>query len=181
MIEYNFDKNLNDVATINPYVFYDHRGCYVETFNKKDYSAFKEQSGEAIEFVQDDISVSHKNTLRGLHGDHVTWKLVQCLAGSILLAVVDMRKKSDSYLSWKTFLLNDKNRTQILIPPGFANGHLCLSDTCIFSYKQSTYYEGQEKQFTVKWNEPSVGIFWPIDNPTLSYRDSNASYLENEE
>ena len=174
MITYKFDDVLKDVAIINPDVFYDHRGCYVETFNKKNYEVFLDDSDNPIEFVQDDVSVSIKNTLRGLHGDDVTWKLVQCLKGSILLAVVDMRKDSDTYLSWQTFALSEANKMQVLVPPKFANGHLCLSDACIFSYKQSTYYHGQEKQFTVRWNDPWIGIFWPVKNPILSFRDSAA-------
>ena len=90
---------------------------------------------------------------------------------------VDMRPESHTYLEYETFTLNDKTRKQVLIPPGFANGHLVMSDYGIFSYKQTTLYGGAKKQFTVKWNDPKVGIEWPIDNPILSLRDKNAKLL----
>ena len=130
-----------------------------------------------IEFKQDDISTSVKHTLRGLHGDNKTWKLVSCVYGSLLQVVVDMRESSDTYLEYDMFSINDKNRKQILIPPGFANGHLVMSDFGIFCYKQSTLYGGAEEQFTLKWNDPKVNIPWPIDNPILSSRDKNAKLL----
>ena len=94
-------------------------------------------NSKKIEFKQDDISTSVKHTLRGLHGDNKTWKLVSCVYGSLLQVVVDMRESSDTYLEYDMFSINDKNRNQILIPPGFANGHLVMSDFGIFSYKQS--------------------------------------------
>ena len=88
-----------------------------------------------------------------------------------------MRESSDTYLEYDMFSINDKNRKQILIPPGFANGHLVMSDFGIFSYKQSTLYGGASEQFTVKWNDPKLNIPWPIDNPILSSRDKNADTI----
>ena len=88
-----------------------------------------------------------------------------------------MRKSSNTYLEYDMFNINDKNRNQILIPPGFANGHLVMSDFGVFNYKQSTLYKGASKQFTVKWNDPKLNIPWPIDNPILSLRDKNADTI----
>jgi dTDP-4-dehydrorhamnose 3,5-epimerase len=88
-----------------------------------------------------------------------------------------MRPESETYLKWESFSLNDKNRVQILVPPKFGNAHLIISDTAIFHYKQSTLYQGQSKQFTVKWDDPKVGAYWPINNPILSERDQLSKYL----
>lgn len=171
-MKYEYSKNLPNVAIITPDIFYDHRGEYVETWNVENYKIFGN-----IEWKQDDISTSIKNTLRGLHGDFKTWKLVQCLKGSILVAVVDMRKESETYLRTAMITINERNRKQVLIPPGFANGHLVIED-CIFSYKQSTLYQGQGAQFTIRWDDPSVKLDWPITNPILSNRDKNAELIK---
>jgi dTDP-4-dehydrorhamnose 3,5-epimerase len=169
-------QKIQDLKIITPYTFYDFRGEYVETFSKKEY-LFKDAEGNAVEFVEDDISVSKHGVLRGLHGDSKTWKLIQCLEGEIYIVVVDMRKDSTTYLNWEAFSVNEKNRTQILVPAGCANGHLCLTERCIFSYKQSQYYSGMENQFTVKWNDPKLQIFWPINDPMISVRDASAQLL----
>ena len=177
MISFESCKALKDAVIITPEIFHDHRGSYVETFNKEQYSVFKDYSGETLQFVQDDISESRRNVLRGLHGDEKTWKLIQCLKGLIYVAIVDMRKDSETYLKWETFSVSEHDRRQVLVPAGFANGHLCMTDFCIFSYKQTTYYEGKEKQFTVRWDDPKLKIHWPIGNPILSKRDSTAKCL----
>jgi dTDP-4-dehydrorhamnose 3,5-epimerase len=171
---YTFSKIFPEVAIIQPPIFVDYRGEYIETWNIEHYKAFDKGN---IVFKQDDISTSVKHTLRGLHGDFETWKLVQCLYGSLLQVVVDMRPQSETYLKYELFSITDKNRTQILIPPGFANGHLVMSDFGIFSYKQSTLFGGTEAQFTVKWNDPKINIPWPINSPILSLRDKNAKLL----
>ena len=178
-MKYKFSKKLEEVAIIQPDVFYDYRGEYVETWNVENYKIFDHlvNDGKSIVFKQDDISTSVKHTLRGLHGDDKTWKLVSCIYGSLLQVVVDMRESSDTYLEYDMFSINDKNRNQILIPPGFANGHLVMSDFGIFNYKQSTLYTGASTQFTVKWNDPKLNIPWPIDSPILSSRDKNADTI----
>ncbi len=173
-MNYKFSTKLPDVAIIEPNIFYDYRGEYIETWNVESYKVFNNGN---ITFKQDDISTSAKHTLRGLHGDFETWKLVQCLYGSLLQVVVDMRPNSKTYLQYDMFPINDKNRSQILIPPGFANGHLVMSDFGIFSYKQSTLYVGADAQFTVKWDDPKINIPWPINNPILSLRDKNAKLI----
>lgn len=173
-MKYEFSKILPDVAIITPDIFYDYRGEYIETWNIENYKIFNKGN---ITFKQDDISTSVRHTLRGLHGDNETWKLVQCLYGSLLQVVVDMRPDSKTYLKHDMFSINDKNRRQILVPPGFANGHLIMSEMGIFSYKQSTLYVGADAQFTVKWDDPKLNISWPITNPILSSRDKNAKLL----
>lgn len=169
-------KTIADLKELRPEVFYDFRGEYVETFNADKY-AFRDASGQAITFVEDDICVSHQNVLRGLHGDLRTWKLIQCLHGEFYCVVADMRTDSSTYLRWESFLLNDRNRRQILVPAGCANAHLALSEKCIFSYKQSQYYRGMERQFTIRWDDPKLNIYWPIRNPILSQRDAGAALL----
>jgi dTDP-4-dehydrorhamnose 3,5-epimerase len=163
---------LNDVILIKPSIFEDHRGMYVETFNEDDYK----QNNINIKFVRDDVSTSSKNVLRGLHYDNKTWKLIHCMYGKIFFVVADMRKDSDQYLKWQSFILTSDNRHQVLVPPGFANGHYVLSDHCIFHYKMSEYYD-PENEKGVKWNDPKLGIFWPADHPMLSEKDSNTELL----
>jgi len=119
---------LEEVMLIKPSRFEDHRGTYVETYNIEDY----ETNGITIKFLRDDISTSKRNVLRGIHYDDKTWKLIQCMHGKIYFVVADMRSRSPQYLKWISFDLNDANRHQVLVPPGFGNGHLVLSDSCIF-------------------------------------------------
>jgi dTDP-4-dehydrorhamnose 3,5-epimerase len=160
---------------INEYLlepFMDHRGKYVEIFNEGLYG----EDCRNISFVQDDISKSYKNVLRGLHGDAETWKLITCLHGEIYFVVLDARDDSPTKDRWQSFILNDQNYRQVLVPPGCANGHLVLSDSAIFHYKQSTYYS--KNQFTVKWNDPKYKIWWPITNPILSRRDELGAYVD---
>ena len=178
-MKYKVSKKLEEVVIIQPDIHYDYRGEYIETWNVENFKIFDHivNNSKKIEFKQDDISTSVKHTLRGLHGDNKTWKLVQCLYGSLLQVVVDFREDSDTYLEYDMFPLNDKNRNQILIPPGHINGHLVMSDSAIFSYKQSTLYGGPGSQFTVKWNDPKLNIPWPIDNPILSLRDKSADTI----
>lgn len=175
MVKIEDSSVIPGLKILTPSIFRDHRGEYVETYNHRDYN-FVNDNGEPLEWVEDDISCSHAGVLRGLHGDERCWKLVQCLHGSILLAVVDMRSGSTAYRRWQTFAIDDENRQQVLIPAGCANGHYVFND-CIFSYKQSALYRGQEFQFTVRWDDPSLGIDWPVANPVLSDRDANAPDL----
>ena len=164
--------NLKGVLQIKLDVFEDFRGQYVETHNEKDYK----KNGIDIHFIQDDISLSSRNVLRGIHGDSETWKLVSCLYGRFYLVVVNCDKDSKDFGQWQGFLLSDRNREQVLVPPKHGNAHLVLSDWAIFHYKQSTYYD-RSKQFSYKWDEPTFNIRWPIKHPILSQRDETASYL----
>jgi dTDP-4-dehydrorhamnose 3,5-epimerase len=149
-----------------PTVFEDFRGTYVETYNEQAYR----EAGVEVRFVQDDISVSSKHVLRGIHGDRETWKLISCLSGRFYLVVVNCEEGSRHFGSWESFVLSDRNRLQVLVPPHYGNGHLVMSDEAIFHYKQSTYYD-RGSQFTYAWNDPKLKIWWPIQNPIVSQRD----------
>lgn len=158
--------SLERVLLIEPGVFEDFRGKYVETYNEEIYK----KSGIDVKFVQDDISVSKKNVLRGIHGDNKTFKLVSCPFGEFYLVVVNCNEASKDFGRWESFVLSEQNRLQILIPPKYGNAHLVLTDRAIFHYKQSTYYD-RDSQFTYKWNDPRFKIKWPIKTPILSRRD----------
>ena len=157
---------LDGVLLIKLDVFEDFRGQYIETYNQAIYS----ENGINVDFIQDDISVSSQNVLRGIHGDSETWKLISCLQGKFYLVVVNCDAESENFGKWQAFTLSENNSHQVLVPPKHGNAHLVLSDTAIFHYKQSTYYD-RAKQFTYKWNDPKLNICWPIKNPILSQRD----------
>ena len=159
--------DLDGVLIIDPPTnFKDLRGSYVETYNQRLYK----KNGIMQDFIQDDISTSKQNVLRGIHGDALTWKLVSCLYGEFYLVVVNNNPNSPQYKKWQSFNLSDANRKQILIPPMFGNGHLVTSKLSIYHYKQTTEYN-RENQFTIIWNDPEFNIKWPIKNPILSIRD----------
>jgi len=151
--------------------FNDYRGYY--------WTSWKKGLIKNIEFKHDKFSLSEKNVLRGLHGDYKTWKLVSCPYGKFILVVVNCVKKSKNYLKWKSWIVSQKNGVQILIPPNYANGHLCLSDECLFHYKLA--YKGSYldagSQFSLRWNDPKLNINWRIKKPILSNRDKKARLL----
>jgi dTDP-4-dehydrorhamnose 3,5-epimerase len=157
------DKTVNGayMIALDKY-FSDHRGRYVETYNRAALAEY----GIDVEFVQDDISISHENVLRGFHGDQETWKLISCPYGSIYVATV-----SPEGLACGVRL--DTLRCQLLVPPRYGLAHLVLSESAIFAYKQSTYYH-PESQFTIPWNHPAIDVAWPVrGEPILSDRDAN--------
>ena len=164
--------NLEGVLLIKPSVFEDHRGQYVETYNEELYR----KNGIGVKFVQDDISISTRNVLKGIHGDAETWKLVCCPHGKFYLVVVNCDTSSKNFGQWQSFVLSDANRLQVLVPPKYGNGHLILSDLAIFHYKQSTYYN-PTGQFTYRWDDPKFNIWWPIKDPILSRRDETGRYV----
>jgi dTDP-4-dehydrorhamnose 3,5-epimerase len=149
-----------------PTVFEDFRGSYVETYNEKLYR----DSGIDEKFVQDDFSVSSQNVLRGIHGDTVTTKLISCTIGRIYLVIINWDSRSAQFGHWEAFTLSEQNRFQILVPPNHGVGHLVLTPQAVFSYKQSTYYD-RKSQFTLIWNDPKLGIWWPVESPVISRRD----------
>ena len=163
--------NLEGVLQISPEIFEDARGQFVETYNEELYK----QNGITVKFVQDDISVSKKNVLRGIHGDNETFKLVSCLHGKLYVVVVNCNKQSKDFGKWQSFILSDKNRQLIFIPPQYGSAYLVQSKEGIFSYKQSTYFV-HGKQFSYRWDDPKFNITWPITNPILSERDKTGKY-----
>lgn len=162
------ESDLKGVLIVRPPTnFEDFRGEYVEIYNQ---TLFHE-AGIDDDFIQDDISVSSRHVLRGIHGDAKTAKLVSCLVGKFYLVVVNNDPDSGQYRQWTAFTLSEKNRLQIYIPPKFGNGHLVLSEQAVFHYKQTTEYD-RAGQFTLAWNDPDLAIWWPVRNPILSQRDS---------
>lgn len=162
-------KRIGDLLVIQPEIHRDARGENVETFNHLEYSLLGSQR---LEFVVDSVSHSRQGVLRGFHGDEHTWKLIQCLYGEVFFVVLDMRTSSLTKHNYEIFALNDRNRTQVLVPAGCVNAHLCMSKECVFSYKLTHGYVKQENQIHVKWNDPRFNISWPIENPILSERDA---------
>ena len=163
---------LSGVQVFTHDCFEDHRGQLYTVWNEKEIPE--------LVFNHDKIAVSNSRVLRGLHTDK-SWKLISCLSGSIQLVVVNFDKKSDQYLDWCEFILYSSNKIKksILVPPGYLNGHLVLSEQAVFHYKWS--YDGDypdiDEQMSVKWSDPKVGINWLIDNPILSERDMNTPLL----
>jgi len=164
---------LEGVLLIKPAIFEDFRGQFVETYNKHQYRAH----GITAEFVQDDICTSFRGVLRGIHGDHETWKLMSCLWGRFYFVVVNCDEGSQNFGEWESFVLSDANRWQVLVPPRHGNAHLALSEKIILHYKQSAYYSPRG-QFSYKWNDPRFNIFWPIKDPILSQRDEKGGYVD---
>ena len=161
----------NKVKVFRNSSFKDIRGYY--------WTSWKKNQFKKIFFKHDKFSLSKKNVLRGLHGDNKTWKLVSCPYGKFLLVVVNYNKNSKDYLKKQLFTLSHDNCIQVLIPPNFANGHLCLSENCLFHYKLS--YKGNyidsKNQFSLKWNDPKLKIKWGIKKPILSIRAKKARLL----
>jgi len=162
-----FPTTLDSVRLIKPpTIFEDFRGHYVETYNERLYR----EAGIDQHFIQDDISVSRRHVLRGIHGDDKTWKLISCLQGSFYMVVVNNDPQSSQYRKWTSFTLSDTNRLQVLVPPKFGNGHVVMSEQAIFHYKQTTDYD-RSGQFTLIWNDPALNIWWPVQDPIVSVRD----------
>ena len=164
---------LDGVLLVEPSTnFEDFRGTYVEIYNRDLFHA----AGLTQEFLQADISTSSRHVLRGIHGDGKTWKLISCLYGTFYLAVVNWDPASPQYRRWEGFTLSDRNRLSVLVPPRFGNGHVVLSETAIFHYKQTTLYD-RASQFTLRYDDPAVGIWWPVKAPILSRRDDEAPHV----
>lgn len=169
MDELKIEKTtLDGVLLIHPLTQHeDFRGDYVETYNEKLYR----EAGIEDRFVQDDYATSTKHVLRGIHGDMKTAKLISCLYGRIYVVIVNNDPGSTQFRRWQSFTLSDTNRLQIRIPAKFGNAYLVMSDVAIFHYKQTTYYD-RPGQFTIRWNDPAYGFWWPVQSPILSHRDS---------
>lgn len=161
---------LNGVYIIEPTVHKDDRGEFFETYNENEY----EKNGMIAKFVQDDVSISYKGVLKGFHGDEGTYKLVQCLVGEVFAVVVNCDEESKDFGRSQTFVLSEKNKCQLYIPPMYGNGYCVMSDMAVYSYKQSTYY-GDYKQFTYKWDDARFAIEWPKMDYIISERDRNAT------
>ena len=166
------------VVIIEPKLFGDHRGFFLETFQAGRYASH----GIHGPFVQDNLSRSTRGVVRGLHLQHPSsqGKLVMVLRGRILDVAVDVRVGSPTFGHHVTAELNDENRRQIWLPRGFAHGFAVLSESADFFYKCDELYRPSE-EIVVRWNDPSIGINWGIESPVLSARDAAAPLLANVE
>lgn len=165
-----------DVVIIEPRVFGDERGFFLESFNAH---AFRDATGLDVSFVQDNHSCSEKSVLRGLHYQiqQPQGKLVRVVSGSVFDVAVDIRKSSPTFGKWTGTELTEDNHRQLWIPPGFAHGFVVLSDSADFLYKTTDYY-APEHERCILWNDSTIGIEWPIDgDPQLSAKDQQGSPL----
>jgi dTDP-4-dehydrorhamnose 3,5-epimerase len=153
-----------------PDVFADERGFFKETYSTAKYRAL----GLTDEFVQDSISFSKQNVIRGLHGDPEMSKLVTVLRGKIWDVIVDVRQGSPTYGTWEGFDLSEDNHVQLYVPKGCAHGFLALTSDVVFSYKHSALHDPQ-REFAYRWNSPSLAIAWPLTGePRISAKDQAA-------
>lgn len=162
-------SELPGVLIVEPRVFADHRGFFLETFHRRKYA----EAGLDVTFVQDNHSRSSRNTLRGLHyqAKHPQGKLVWAATGEIYDVAVDIRRNSGTFGKWIGMNLSDTNHLQLYIPPGFAHGFCVLSDTADVIYKCTELYD-PEDDFGIAWNDPEIAIRWPVSEPILSPKDN---------
>lgn len=165
---------LPGVLLVEPEVFRDERGFFLETYRADKYS----KGGIDCRFVQDNHSRSVKNTIRGLHAQrrHQQAKLIRVLTGAIIDVVVDIRPASSTYLNWISAELSADNFLQMFIPRGFAHGICVTSEFAEIEYKCSDYYD-PEDEVRIIWSDPSIGVRWPVNSPLLSAKDAQAHTL----
>ena len=161
----------SDIKIIKNAIFKDNRGLLWTTWKKGEF--------KKINFNHDKFSLSKKKTLRGFHYDLKSWKMITSVYGRFLFVVVDMRKNSKNYLKHKKWILDHKKPKSILIPPYYANAHLCLSNVCILHYKWSYKgkYTDSNQQKSYRWNDPKIKMNWPIKKPVLSKRDKHSKFI----
>jgi dTDP-4-dehydrorhamnose 3,5-epimerase len=162
--------DIEGLFILEPKIFGDHRGYFLESFNEK---LFSEVVGKKIMFVQDNESLSSRNVVRGLHFQNPPFaqgKLVRVVKGSVLDVAVDLRKKSSTFGKVFTIELSETNKRQFWIPEGFAHGFATLEDNTIFQYKCTSYYS-PENEGTIKWDDEKLGIDWKINEPIVSDKD----------
>ncbi len=166
---------LKDCVIIEPKVFDDERGFFLETFQAERYA---DLAGIGLAFVQDNHSRSSKGVLRGLHfqKSKPQGKLVRVIRGEVYDVAVDIRSGSPTYGQWQSVILSEENKTQFWVPPGFAHGFVVLSETADFEYKCTDYYDPSDEG-SLLWNDSDLNISWPIDNPRLTEKDANALLL----
>ena len=159
---------------IEPKVFGDARGFFLETWNRRRYG----EAGLDVDFVQDNVSFSRRGILRGLHFQNPKpqGKLLQVLQGEVFDVAVDIRRSSPTFGKWHGLVLSGENKTQFYIPAGFAHGFVVLSETALFQYKCTELYSPQD-EMAIRWDDPDLGIQWPLKEPLLSDRDAKGLRL----
>lgn len=163
------EQSLPGVMLIEPAVFEDNRGFFMETYHTSKYG----EAGLDQQFVQENHSHSRRHTLRGLHYQlkHPQGKLVYVISGEILDIAVDIRRDSPTFGQWTGTLLSEKNRHQLFVPEGFAHGFCVLSETAHVMYKCTDFYAPGD-EYGIIWSDPTIDIVWPIENPILSEKDA---------
>lgn len=166
--------DLSEVLLIEPDVHRDERGFFLETYHARKYQT----AGISGVFVQDNHSRSVRGTLRGLHAQRQRpqGKLIRVLQGEIFDVAVDIRRGSPTFRRWVGVRLSAENFRQIYVPPGFAHGFCVISDTAEVAYKCTELYDSSD-EFGVRWNDPAIGIAWPVSEPLLSDKDRTAPVL----
>ena len=166
---------LDGVVVVEPKVFPDERGFFMESFNARHFAT----AGLPTEYVQDNHSRSTRGVLRGLHYQYPTWqgKLVRCLVGEIFDVAVDIRRASPTFGQWFGIVLSAENKKQLYVPAGYAHGFCVLSDVTEMAYKCTALYVPADDA-SLRWNDPAIGIEWPIQDPILSAKDSDAPMLQ---
>jgi len=169
------EKSLPGVLLIEPMVFEDDRGFFMETYHGGKYG----EVGMDQDFVQDNHSHSRRFTLRGLHYQlkHPQAKLVYVITGEILDIAVDVRRGSPTFGRWTGTLLSEKNKRQLFVPAGFAHGFCVLSETADVIYKCTDLYTPGD-EYGILWSDPTIDVVWPIENPTLSEKDAENPKLK---
>jgi dTDP-4-dehydrorhamnose 3,5-epimerase len=159
-----------EVPVYSPSVYREYRGEIFTTYHSEDHPVNRKMPTGTS--VHSRFSRSYKGVLRGLHYDNKTWKLVQAIVGDIYLVVLDTRTYSSTYGQWESYVISERTRDQVLVPPGFANGHFALTD-CVFHY--NLFYEGEyvdeTQQGVIPWNDSRFNIEWPTETPILQKRD----------
>lgn len=177
---FTFQKlEIPEVILIKTDLYGDNRGFFMESYKQSEF----EKNYIMEKFVQDSHSLSGKNVLRGLHyqiSPKTQGKLVRCIRGEIFDAVVDIRSESETYGKWVSAILSKENHDELYIPPGFAHGFCVLSDEAEILYKQSNEYSPDHER-GIFWNDPEIGINWPIKNPIIAERDSKFPLFKDSE
>ena len=159
---------------IEPKVFGDARGFFLETWNLHRYR----EAGIGVDFVQDNVSFSRRGILRGLHfqSPKPQGKLLEVLQGEVFDVAVDVRRNSATFGKWHGLVLSGENKRQFYVPPGFAHGFVVLSETALFHYKCTEFYSPKH-EMALRWDDPDIGIDWPLKEPLLSERDAKGLRL----
>jgi dTDP-4-dehydrorhamnose 3,5-epimerase len=169
------DTKIDGLVLVQPKVISDDRGFFFETYRRSEYAPL----GIDAEFVQDNHSRSVQGTVRALHFqlEPGQAKLIRCARGSVYDVAVDLRRDSPTYGQYEAFVLSDKNALQVFVPIGFAHGFCVTSEEADVTYKVSSYYDGATEG-GIAWDDPGIGVPWPVDEPLVSDRDSRNPRLE---
>jgi len=168
------DTDLPGVRLFEPDVYDDDRGAFMEIWNAREYG----HCGLTVTFVQDNLSRSREGVLRGLHfqNPRPQAKLISVLRGAVYDVVVDVRAESDTFGEWRGTVLSAENARQLYVPEGYAHGFVATSGEVLFHYKCTDFYH-PEADRTVRWDDPQIGIDWPVEDPILSEKDADAPLL----